>query len=231
MNRFLSIVGKFFPRAWGSSYESANYSPRRGRVPGSAPGDTKRDLSPGIRSELVRRSRYLQSMLLDDGTHRDLPASSILHIFEPESASSVRNAATIQHSINHVLDEMELLALEKHAVKDNADVARILKTARGEIAQDGDFSLGSASSGPESSDPTALQRIVGGKLVALKPDEVLCADRDAVAIQQTNQDKENPRVSEEGMFLKFVQSPNFTVIISKGFKSTFTAPSLSGRTF
>ena len=28
---------------------------------------------------------------------------------------------------------MELLALEKHAVKDNADVSRILKTARGEI--------------------------------------------------------------------------------------------------
>ncbi len=292
MSRFLSIVGKFLPKTWVSPYESANYSPRRGRVPGSGPGDAKRDLSPGIRSELVRRSRYLQKnsgfvrelvanmaiystgdgikpqaqssdaqwnrlaeeyfsnwssrceitgrysfeecqslvcrgidvdgeyfvhktrdraarpilqlieahrigdapgavetvdgigldefgaptfyrMLLDDGTHRDLPATGILHVFEPESASSVRNAATIQHSINHVLDEMELLALEKHAVKDNADVARILKTARGEVDQDGDFSLGNAPGGQESSDPSALQKIVGGKLVALKPEESL----------------------------------------------------------
>ena len=292
MNRFLSIVGRFLAKAWVSPYESANYSPRRGRVPGSAPGDTKRDLSPGIRSELVRRSRYLQKnsgfvrelvanmaiystgdgikpqaqssdsqwnrdaeeyfanwasrceitgrfsfeecqslvcrgidvdgeyfihkthdrsgrpalqlieahrigdapgseetvdgigldafgaptfyrMLLDDGTHRDLPAAAILHVFEPESVSSVRNAATIQHSINHVLDEMELLALEKHAVKDNADVARILKTARGEIESDGDFSIGNGSPGQEPSDPASLQRIVGGKLIALKPDESL----------------------------------------------------------
>ncbi len=292
MNPFMSIIGRFLPRAWVSPYESANHSPRRGRVPGSAPGDSKRDLSPGIRSELVRRSRYLQKnsgfvrelvanmaiystgdgikpqaqssdsqwnrvaeeyfanwasrceitgrysfeecqslvcrgidvdgeyfahktrdrdgrpilqlieahrigdapggeetvdgigldafgaptfyrMLLDDGTHHDLPAAAILHVFEPESASSVRNAATIQHSINHVLDEMELLALEKHAVKDNADVARILKTARGEIEPDGDFSLGNGAPGHEPSDPSALQRIIGGKLVALKPDESL----------------------------------------------------------
>jgi capsid protein len=231
MNRFLSIAARLIPNAWVSSYESANASQRRGWVPGAAPGDTKRDLTPGIRGELVRRSRYLQKnsgfvrelvanmaiystgdgikpqaqssdpqwnrmaedyfanwaarceitgrfsfeecqnlvcrgidvdgeyfihktrdrlgrpvlqlieshrigdapggsetvdgigldawgapsfyrLVLDDGSFRDLPASSILHAFEPESVSAVRNAATIQHSINHVLDEMELLALE-----------------------------------------------------------------------------------------------------------------------
>jgi len=80
---------------------------------------------------------------------------------------------TIQHSINHVLDEMELLALEKHAVKNNADVARILKTARGEIDDNGDFVVGGGSGVSESSDPVSLQRIVGGKLVALRPDESL----------------------------------------------------------
>jgi capsid protein len=69
---------------------------------------------------------------------------------------------------------MELLALEKHAVKDNADVSRILKTARGELDDNGDFVVGGgAGSGVESSDPVSLQRIVGGKLVALKPDESL----------------------------------------------------------
>ena len=278
---------------WFSPYESANWSPRRGRVPGAAPGDAKRDLTPGIRNELVRRSRYLQKnsgfvrelvgnmaiystgdgikpqaqsadqawnrraeeyfanwaaqcevtkrfsfeecqslvcrgidvdgeyfihktrdrdnrpilqlieahrigdtsgsletvdgigldtvgapsfyrLILDDGSFRDLPAASVLHVFEPESASAVRHPATVQHSINHVLDEMELLALEKHAVKDNADVARILKTERGEIDDEsGDYSVGREAAPADGSDPVSLQRIIGGKLVALKPNESL----------------------------------------------------------
>ncbi|PTY02396.1 hypothetical protein DB346_09845 [Verrucomicrobia bacterium LW23] len=282
------------PKAWGSPYESANRSPRRGAVPGAGPGDTKRDLSPGIRSELVRRSRYLlknsgfvrelvgsmaiysvgdglrpqaqspdpawnrkaeelfrrwsarcevtrrfsfeecQSIacrgvdadgeyfihktrtrdglpalqlieshrvgqgdfakdgdtcvdgitldawggpvsyrVLEDSGIRELPAESVLHVFEPESATAVRTAPTVQHSINHILDEMELLALEKHAVKDNADIARILKTARGALEESGDFSVGTPGGSGECSDPSALQKIIGGKLVALKPDESL----------------------------------------------------------
>jgi capsid protein len=281
------------PRAWGSSFESANWSPRRGSVPGASPTDARNELTPGIRSELVRKSRYLHKnsgfmrelvanmaiystgdgirvqaqspdpawnraaeayfalwsarcevtrrfsfeecqalvcrgmdidgeyfvhktrdatgepriqlieshrigdrfgskesvdgvgldpwgapifyrTLEDDSTHRDLPAAAMLHIHEPEWAGGVRSHPTIQHSINHVLDEMELLALEKHAVKDNADVSRILKTARGEIDDNGDFVVGPASSGiTDASDPVTLQRIVGGKLVALKPDESL----------------------------------------------------------
>ena len=112
-------------------------------------------------------------MLEDDGIHNDLPATSILHIHEPEWVGGVRSHPTIQHSINHVLDEMELLALEKHAVKDNADVSRILKTARGEIDDSNDFMVGGAAIGTENSDPVSLQRIVGGKLIALKPDESL----------------------------------------------------------
>ena len=279
------------PKAWGSPYESANWSPRRGSVPGASPTDARNELTPGVRAELVRKSRYMHKnsgfvrelvanmaiystgdgirvqaqspnpewnraaeayfamwsprcevtrrfsfeecqalvcrgmdidgeyfihktrdaqgepriqlieshrvgdqfgsqetidgvgldawgapvfyrTLEDNSKHRDLPAASVLHIHEPEWAGGVRSHPTIQHSINHVIDEMELLALEKHAVKDNADVARILKTARGEIDDNGDFVVGGAV-GSESSDPVSLQRIVGGKLVALKPDESL----------------------------------------------------------
>ncbi|RYD59708.1 MAG: phage portal protein, partial [Verrucomicrobiaceae bacterium] len=112
-------------------------------------------------------------VLEDNGKGRDLPAEAVLHVHEPEWAGGVRCHPTIQHSINHVLDEMELLALEKHAVKDNADVSRILKTARGELDDNGDFVVGGAAGDSESSDPVSLQRIVGGKLVALKPDESL----------------------------------------------------------
>lgn len=297
MNRFLEIARMIVPpilapKAWMSSYDAANWSPRRGLVPGAAPGDAKRDLTPTVRNELVRRARYLhrnsgfvrelvsnmaiystgdgirpqaqspdpewnrqaedyfaqwssrcevtrrfsfeecQSLVCrgidvdgeyfihrtrdidgapviqmiethrigngpgatdtvdgvgldafgapafyrviqDDGTSRDLPATAVLHVFEPESSSAVRNAPTLQHSINHVLDEMELLALEKHAVKDNADVARVLKTQRGELDESGDFSVGTPGQDGTPSDPAELQKIVGGKLVALKPDESL----------------------------------------------------------
>ena len=283
------VPAAFLPKAWASPYDAANWSPNRGRVPGSAPRDAKLDLSPGVRTELVRRSRYLhrnsgfvremvsnmaiystgdgirpqaqsadpdwnrraeeifrrwsaqcevtnrfsfeecQSLvcrgmdvdgeffvlktrdrsgfakiqliethrigddseetcdgvglasdgspsfyrLIEDGGPRDIPAASMLHVFEPESVSAVRNAPTIQHSINHMLDELELLALEKHAVKDNADVSRILKTARGEVEDTGDFSIGAQANQPQASDAAQLQKIIGGKLVALKPDESL----------------------------------------------------------
>ena len=56
--RYLVPAG-LLPKAWISPYDGANWSPSRGRVPGSAPRDAKADLSPGVRSELVRRSRYL----------------------------------------------------------------------------------------------------------------------------------------------------------------------------
>ena len=297
MNRFKSIALRLLPpvlvpKAWWSPFESANWSSRRGLVPGSAPTDSRNELTAGVRSELVRKSRYLHKnsgfvrelvanmaiystgdgirvqaqtadptwnraaedyfslwaarceitrrfsfeecqalvcrgmdidgeyfvhktrdaegeprvqlieshriggdmvsgetidgvgldawgapvfyrVLEDGGKTRDLPATSILHIHEPEWAGGVRGHPTIQHSINHVLDEMELLALEKHAVKDNADVARILKTARGEIDDNGDFVVGGTGGTGDASDPVSLQRIVGGKLVALKPDESL----------------------------------------------------------
>ncbi len=282
------LPAALLPKAWASPYDAANWSPSRGRVPGSSPRDAKLDLSPAVRTELVRRSRYLHRnsgfvrelvsnmaiystgdgirpqaqspdaawnrraedyfrewaarcevtgrfsfeecqalvcrgmdvdgeyfvlktrdefgrpvlqliethrvgdtsgetidgvtldrasrpvsyRLLEDDGHRDIPAASLLHIFEPESASAVRSAPTIQHSINHVLDEIELLALEKHAVKDNADVARILKTERADLTDNGDFSLGTPDQ-MQASDPAQLQKIIGGKLVALKPDESL----------------------------------------------------------
>lgn len=282
------------PAAWTSTYESVNASPRRGTVPGAAPTDAKRELTPYVRRELVRRSRYLAKnsgfvrelignmalysvgdgirvqaqsdsaewnrraeayfrewsarcevtgrfsfeecqvmacraidldgeyfvhktrdpfgnpalQLLEahqigdeyasqdttDGigfnaygaplfyrvletpaagkiSTRDLPADAVLHILEPEFASGVRSHPAIQHSTNHILDELELLALEKHAVKDNADVARVLKTASGDL-EESDFVV-AGSIGEEDTDPVALQKIVGGKIVALKPGESL----------------------------------------------------------
>jgi len=294
MNPLFLILKRLVPKAWWTPYEGANFNYRRSRVPGVLPTDTKRDLTPAVRNELVRRSRYLHKnsgfvrelvgnmaiystgdgikpqaqspdpawnraaeeyfanwssqceitrrfsfaecqalvcravdvdgeyfvhktrdannrpvlqliethrigdggtsgaptpfrdgigidsygaplfyrLIQDEGDTKELPAESVLHIFEPESVSAMRHPPTVQHSINHILDEMELLALEKHAVKDNADISRVIKTDRGEIGEDGDFSLPVTGTGNQDpSDPVALQKIVGGKLVALKPNE------------------------------------------------------------
>lgn len=113
-------------------------------------------------------------LILDDNTTRDIPASAVMHVFEPEAASGVRQPPTLQHSINHILDEMEMLALEKHAVKDNADIARIIKRNNGGLEDISDFGVGSGTpDAPTSSDPVSLQRIVGGKIVSLQPGESL----------------------------------------------------------
>jgi len=112
-------------------------------------------------------------LILDDNETRNVPANAVMHIFEPESASGVRQPPTLQHSINHILDEMEMLALEKHAVKDNADIARILKRESGSLDESGDFSVETGEQPNAASDAALLQRIVGGKLVALKPGESL----------------------------------------------------------
>jgi len=66
-----------------------------------------------------------------------------------------------------------MLALEKHAVKDNADIARILKRESGSLDESGDFSVETGEQPNAASDAALLQRIVGGKLVALKPGESL----------------------------------------------------------
>ena len=296
MNALLHMAVRWLPpallpKAWSSVYESANASPRRGSVPGSAPRDAKLDLTPSIHRELVRRSRYLSKnsgfmremvssmviystgdgirpqaqsddpdwnrkaesyfrtwsarceitgrfsfeecqalvcrgmdvdgeyfvlktrnrlglpalqlieshrigdsnaalnlshgiifneygaptayRLIEDSGTRDVSAANMLHVFEPEQATAVRNAPPIQHSINHILDEMELIALEKHAVKDNCDVTRVLKTEAGQLDEEGDFSIRGTPEEPAASDTPSLQKITGGKMVALKPNESL----------------------------------------------------------
>ena len=57
-------------------------------------------------------------------------------------------------------------------MKDNQDVSRVIKRQEGTLADDSDFRV-SAETGDaaDPSDPTAIQRIVGGKVVALKPGE------------------------------------------------------------
>lgn len=286
----MNFLQRFAARVFfgsGSPFESANRSPRRSNVPGATPRDATLDLTAGVRSELVRKSRYLvknsgflreligsmalysvgdglkpqaescdrewnrqaesyfnrwgrnaeltgrfnltqcehlvckmldqdgecfvyktlvdgepkiqlieahrigsdsdeerqidgitinengaplsYSLLKDDGDYVELPAACVLHIFDPDTPSQMRGFPSLQHSINHLIDEFELLALEKHAVKDNCDITRVLTTARDD-ADDGDFKLG-GNAQSDGSDSGWLQSILGGKLVKIQPGE------------------------------------------------------------
>ena len=108
----------------------------------------------------------------DEGTFKPVFANAVMHAFEPELASAARSHPTLQHSINHILDEMEMLALEKHAVKDNQDVSRVIKREGGTLEDDGDFRISSETGeATDASDPDALQKILGGKVVSMKPGE------------------------------------------------------------
>jgi hypothetical protein len=64
------------PKAWGSPYEAANWSPRRGFVPGAMPTDARNELTPGVRTELVRKSRYLHK---NSGFARELVANMAIY--------------------------------------------------------------------------------------------------------------------------------------------------------
>lgn len=139
-------------------------------------GSTSDGTVDGIRFDSFGRPTFYR-VKQDDGTFRELPASSILHIFDPERASAARGVPSLAHSINHIKDEMELIQLEKHALKDHADKSFSITTQTGEIdSNDGfgglDIDSGKADDNPHS-DPTSMQKIVGGKWVALKPGEKL----------------------------------------------------------
>ena len=102
-----------------------------------------------------------------DGSSRQILAQSMMHIVDQEYASGARGVPLLQHSINSIQDEMEILALEKQAVKDNGDVTRVIKKAGGVIDSDMAGELGSAN----GSSYANVASTMGGKLIALEPGE------------------------------------------------------------
>ena len=123
----------------------------------------------GIRLDVAGRPTAIR-VLRDTGNTRSIPYSAVMHLFEAESPSAYRHPPMFAHSVNHMLDETELIALEKHAVKDNSDISRVLKTDKGRLDNSGDFSA-TGGTDTETTDPRALQKILGGKLVAVQPHE------------------------------------------------------------
>lgn len=102
-----------------------------------------------------------------DGSSRQILAQSMMMVVDQEYASGCRGVPLLQHSINSIQDEMEILALEKQAVKDNGDVTRIIAKAGGVIDGDMAGELGNPGSNTYSNVATTM----GGKLIALEPGE------------------------------------------------------------
>ena len=114
----------------------------------------------GAYGELIAYNVYRS-----DGSNRQILAQSMMHIVDQEYASGARGIPLLQHSINSIQDEMDILELEKLAVKDNADVTRVIKKAGGFIDSDMASELGAGSSYEN------IAARMGGKLLALEPGE------------------------------------------------------------
>jgi capsid protein len=101
-----------------------------------------------------------------DGSSRQILAQSMMMVVDQEYASGARGVPLLQHSINSIQDEMEILALEKQAVKDNGDITRIIKKQGGVIDGDMANELGNATGSYSN-----LANTMGGKVIALEPGE------------------------------------------------------------
>ena len=103
-----------------------------------------------------------------DSTSRVILANSMMQVYDPEFISGARGLPLLQHSLNDIQDEMEILALEKSAVKDAGEITRVLKRGGGEFGPDLASEL---ASNPQAGD--ALGVGLGGKFIALEPGEDL----------------------------------------------------------
>jgi len=107
------------------------------------------------------------NVIRSDGSSRQILANSMMMVYDAEFVSGARGLPILQHSWNDLQDLMEIMALEKKAVKDHSTVTRVLKTAAGEF--------GDLASELNSSNGNAASLAAGGSgdFLALEPGEDL----------------------------------------------------------
>ena len=113
-----------------------------------------------------------------DGSSRHVPAGAVMHVYSPEVASGARAYSPLQHSINNVVDMLEIISLEKFAVKTNGDITRTITREQGQFDNgQGDFEafgMKPQNYGPNGmTDPDQTSTFIGGKVIALAPGEKL----------------------------------------------------------
>ena len=76
------------------------------------------------------------NVIKSDGDTRLVSAASMLHVHYPEQVTGARAYSPLQHSINNIVDVLEMMSLEKEAVKANADIVRTITKESGQFAGD-----------------------------------------------------------------------------------------------
>jgi capsid protein len=118
------------------------------------------------------------NVIRSDGTTRLIPASAMLHVHIPEQVSGARAYSPIQHSINNLIDVLEILSLEKVAMKVQGDIVRTVTRENPQFdGTDADFqAFGMRPQDyPQGvyDNPEQVGAFIGGKTLSLAPGEEL----------------------------------------------------------
>jgi hypothetical protein len=118
------------------------------------------------------------NVVKSSGGNRRVPSGAVMHVFSPEVASGARAYSPLQHSINNVIDMLEIISLEKFACKMNGDITRTITRETGQFdPSQGDFEafgMKPQNYGPNGmTDPDQTSTFIGGKVIALAPGEKL----------------------------------------------------------
>lgn len=117
------------------------------------------------------------NVIRSDGSSRQVPANAVLHLYEPELASGARAYSPLQHSINNLVDMLEILSMEKLAVKTSADITRTISRENpnfdGSQSDFEAFGMRPQDYQDGLTDPSEASTFLGGKVLALAPGEKL----------------------------------------------------------
>ena len=117
------------------------------------------------------------NVIRSDGSSRVVPANAVIHLYEPELASGARAYSPLQHSINNLVDMLEILSLEKLAVKTASDITRTITRENpnfdGTQTDFEAFGMRPQDYADGLTNPSEASTFLGGKVLALAPGEKL----------------------------------------------------------
>jgi lambda family phage portal protein len=117
-------------------------------------------------------------VIRSDGTTRLIGSNSMLHIYHPEQVSGARAYSPLQHSILNCIDILEVISLEKTAMKVGSDIVRTITRENpqfdGSTADFEAFGMRPQDYPTEVyNNPEQVGSFIGGKTLSLAPGEDL----------------------------------------------------------
>ncbi|CAB4147245.1 COG5511 Bacteriophage capsid protein [uncultured Caudovirales phage] len=109
-------------------------------------------------------------VMQDDGKAIPIPANAIVHIYDKQQASGARGYPPLQHSICHLIDQMEMLSNEKKATLDQSKISIHLEKNSGQADEDDEEVFGQGNPNPSKPTPAGVTYITepGEKLNLLE---------------------------------------------------------------